>query len=193
MLELGPGSEADMVAAFLRAELDSPRWAADVSAGLARIGASRALIEQADPSNSAENRERVQVLAYRGYPERTALFAGFPTNVAWQRATLDATDLARVRVLNQPHWVTYSGPSRLAANAAGGVATGSEAGHVAAVAAILRDGGSVPEVIVVGTSLDDLVILEGHVRVMAALGGSPPPNLSAFVGVSPDMANWAFY
>ena len=190
-------SEDEMVVAFLRAEIDSPRWGSHVLAGLSTVGRSRSLIDRPELGNPAEEAARARVLAYRGYGHNAMLFADFPPSVRWQRAVLDSADLGRLKVLNQDHWVAYSGSARLASNAAAFLGSersaAAEKKNIAAVVTDLRAGRMIPEVIVVGASFDALVILEGHVRVMAALCMNSGQALSALVGTAPRMSEWRFY
>jgi hypothetical protein len=191
----GDASEDHMVAAFLRAELASRRSGEHVRRGLAGERRSRELIDSPDLTVAADNAARARVLRYRGYRCGAFLFAGFPDVVNWRRAVLDGADLGRLRVLNQPMWVGYSGSSRLASSAASYLA--SEACRepvredIAAIVARLNAGESLPEVILVGTSAEDLVILEGHARVMAAIAANA--RLTALVGTTPSMTCWSYY
>ena len=184
-----------MVAAFLQAELESPRWKQHVLAGLAAERCSRTLIDQPDLCDAAQNAARARVLAYRGYGKNELLFAGFPSGVEWQRVSCDSDDFRRTRVLNQPVWIGYTSGSRLASAAAEYL--GAEATQeavktdVSAVVARLKAGHTLPEVILVGTSLDDLVILEGHARIMAAIQSNR--TLPTLIGTSDAMRSWGFY
>jgi hypothetical protein len=67
MRVLGPATEDDMVLVFLRAEIDSSRFAVDLLAALADLGLDRSLIDRADLSNAEGNLRRRQVLEeFRG-------------------------------------------------------------------------------------------------------------------------------
>jgi hypothetical protein len=64
-------TEDDMVAAFLRAELDSPRFSPSLRAALADAGLDPSIVRRPDTGDPAANAARRRVLAaYRGY--RTA-------------------------------------------------------------------------------------------------------------------------
>jgi hypothetical protein len=193
VLELEPASEAEMVVTFLRAELESSRNRGDVLQGLHRVRATQALIERPNLTSAEENAARIEVLRYRGYGDRVWLFSGFPAAVNWHRTVFGAGHLMQVKVLNQAEWVAYSGEGRLAVDASRRMATLSERDIVEAIASTLRRGGTVPEIIVVGTTVEKLVIIEGHKRVMAALNTNPTPSLAALVGLSPEMSNWHFH
>ena len=55
-------TEHQMVAAFLAAELNSPRWREHVIRGLAAQGREQSLIEHPDLQSDLDNDVRVQVL-----------------------------------------------------------------------------------------------------------------------------------
>jgi hypothetical protein len=66
--------------------------------------------------------------------------------------------------------------------------------HIKQVRLLLEAGKSVAPLLLVGPSLSEpLVILEGHVRTMAALLSEVPQEMRALAGVSPEMAHWCFY
>jgi hypothetical protein len=189
-------SEDYMVAAFLKADLDSPRSAAGVLEGLAAQGRLRSVIDSPDLANPLDNACRARVLGCRGYRKNSSLFVGFPAAVWWQTAEVDIADLARMKVIDQRFWYSSEG-SRLACDTAARPGSERKADRImndiAAVAQHLGAGQSVPELIVVGTAEDALVILDGHVRVMAALTVKCRQTLSALVGIAPDMSRWKYY
>jgi hypothetical protein len=90
MIERGPATENDMVVAFLRAEIDSSRYDDHIKTPLAQGGSERRLIDEPNLADPAENALRKQLLTFRGYEARTALFAGFPADATWRRVTLEA-------------------------------------------------------------------------------------------------------
>lgn len=199
MIERGPANELEMVLAFLRAELDSPRFGAAYQGILDRSGVSRvALIDRPDLGSRRDNFHRSELLrAVRGYGSRTLLFAGFPTDVAWRRVDLEQADLDRLRYANFPTWNNLSGGSRRVLDGARNVASVQDAegtaGHVQGIVAQLALGRRYPELIAVAGADDTLVLLEGHTRATAhALVGIGKP-VPVLVGCSASMAEWAFY
>jgi hypothetical protein len=100
---LGPTTEANMVLAFLRAELNSPTHPTnDNTAGvrywLAKRRFDPSLIEQGDATDETQNAKRELVLGdWRGYKRNAILFVGFPDDVSWSRALPRSGELAEAR------------------------------------------------------------------------------------------------
>ena len=93
-----------------------------------------------------------------------------------------------------------SGASRLARDGARwimqGLAHSEEAKQSLNAAKALQEGAIFPELILVGlTQGDNLVVLEGHIRLTAYLLWSDhlPPEVPAIVGYSKALPSWAFY
>ena len=196
-------TEHQMVAAFLAAELNSPRWREHVIRGLAAQGREQSLIEHPDLQSDLDNDVRVQVLGYRGYQNRELLFSGFPRAVEWWAASVPLPELRVAKVINSKginsdSWPEWAGPGRHAGEAARTLGSGTVqdrvSTHIKQVRLLLEAGKSVAPLLLVGPSLSEpLVILEGHVRTMAALLSEVPQEMRALVGVSPEMAHWYFY
>src|SRR5436189_6456773 len=91
MIERGPATENDMIAAFLRAEIDSSRYGRFIEPVLAEVGLDRRIIDQPDLVDEAQNRLRKRLLAFRGYPQEF-LFRGFPLDATWRRVGLEPRD-----------------------------------------------------------------------------------------------------
>lgn len=192
----GEATEAEMVAAFLKGELSSARFGKHVAAGLARLGETPSLITEPDLTDPAQNAKRIEVLRYRGFGPRTNLFLGFPTDVRWQAATITHADCCNLKVLNEGPWISLARATRLAMDAAAALAQGDVQDDVVSsippIKAKLRAGEVLPPVILVGSSgQPGLVILEGHARVMAAIGCGAPVELPAFIGTSSKMRDWS--
>src|ERR1019366_4177138 len=110
MIEMGLATENDMVLAFLRAEVESPRFGAIYSQYLDRLntcGISRErLIDSADLNSPRENAQRIELLkAVRGYRANNLLFRSFPNDVTWRRVGVEPSDWMNVRYANYPTWV----------------------------------------------------------------------------------------
>jgi hypothetical protein len=203
MRYLGDCSENEMIAAFLQAEIASPRFLAEIEAALRAAGLRRRIVTAPDFESANENQARRQLLStYRGYGRDAGLFDGFPTDVRWLRALLDRDDLRRVRYIDYSYWVELSGGSRLPGDAARRIAADVEPFGVSnapfrAVRDRLARGEHLADMIVVGASGDDdLVVLEGHLR-LTAIHLLPlerrPLEIPAIVGISPRFADWPLY
>jgi hypothetical protein len=79
MIELGPTTEDAMILAFLRAEVNSPRFGSVVQHWLGLLRSDRGLIDNADLADAAQNAIRKELLGgVRGYGKDAYLFRGFP-------------------------------------------------------------------------------------------------------------------
>ena len=194
-------SEDDMVAAFLKAEVASPRYGSRLRLELVRLGLRPELLERPDTTDQLANGDRRAVLdAHRGYLSGTRLFDGFPDDVEWWLCCATPEDLAKVRYIDYDFWNDHSDGTRRPAVAAERLrANGKAAPAPEAVEGIvegLRQGRVPPPLIVVGRSPSDpLVVLEGHTR-LTAYAFAPealPPELEVIAGWSKRMGEWDLY
>ena len=199
MQVVADATEAQMVSLFLASELHSVRWRDSLLSVLAAAGASTDLIESPDTSSAEENRVRAAVLArYRGYREDRELFEGYPAEVRWFRAELDAEDIVRLKYIDYSYWNELSRGTRRPADAAATIRDGTEIFDVPNDQyfdglRIIRDGGTFPPLILVSSSEEcDLVILEGHGRatVYALAGGEINGPVKAMVGLHDAFRAW---
>jgi hypothetical protein len=161
---VAPASD-DMVAAFLRAEVGSPRFGPQVLAALAHEGLDRSLLQQPDTSDSAANAARRRILAaYRGCPDRE-VFTGLPADTVWQWVALTRQELLGVRYIDWDYWLEVTGGRRRPVDAIPRI---GHSPNCQQLAAEITAGRLPPELIPVGRpGGHDLVVLEGHVRLTA--------------------------
>jgi len=185
--------EAEVVAAFLRAELESPRWGARLQAFLDEDARDAAVLQ--DPGADAYRAELLD--RHRGWLRRQGLFAGLPTELEWSLAALAPDEVLAIRYINWDWWLTASGGSRRPEDAAGRIRRGEIPGVTVAehepIAAQLA-APDAPELIAVGPpDFGSLVLLEGHARLTAAalFPDRLPPELDLFVGASSDIQRWS--
>jgi hypothetical protein len=95
MKDCGPSTQLDMVDAFLRAEINSPRFAPQILARLKSLNVDRDAL-----FSDANARIRPTVLAYRGYGLNQALFAGFRTANRISVNRIDERGCARARTVD---------------------------------------------------------------------------------------------
>ena len=194
---LGASSQDEMVACFLRGELSSRRFGQNLRSHLAAAGQTKQLLTHPDLSDAGENLARRALLAAtRGYGENRDLFENFPTHVTWTRALLSGGEAAGVRYLDYSYWVELSGGSRRPADAAARVKAGLRAfgvpnePFVDAARAVIR-GERFPSLILVGERQDNLVCLEGHLRLTAYALVGFPTDIECLIGTAPTMGRWA--
>ncbi len=200
MRRLRPSSEAEMVALFLRTELPSDRWRDDLRALLARAGLPDRVVTGPDLGGDGENQARLRLLTeHRGYGTRTDYFEGFPDDVCWQWMAITPAELSGVRYIEYDYWNELSGGTRLAVDAAARIGAGVAPfgvpnDRVLGMAQAVAAGAQFPPLILVTTGFvgDDVVVLEGHVRLTAFMLARDrlPPELEVLVGSSPMMARW---
>jgi len=193
---LGPSSEAEMVALFLRTELPAARFRDTLRALLESHGLPESVITTPDLADDAENQARLRLLTeHREYGTRTGLFEDFPDDVSWQWMAIAPAELATVRYIDYDYWVELSGGTRLAVDAAprirAGVAPfGVSSDWALGMAREVARGARFPPLILVTTGPGgDLVVLEGHARLTAYMLARDrlPPELEVLVGSSPAM------
>jgi hypothetical protein len=189
--------EDAMVAAFLRAEIDSPRWKRKILDRLKQDGRSRTVVDKPNLLDNAENAYRARLLAFRGYRDR-CIFSGFPDKVQWYSISMTREDLEAARVINDAAWPEFSGGTRLAGDVSRNLTMGrirhEVLSDIKATADRFKQGYAFPELILVGGELEkSLVILEGHVRTIAILASEVDRSVGTIVGISSNMRSWSFY
>lgn len=197
MLVLGPGSEAEMIACFLGAELTSTRLGPAIRSALAANGQSECLLTRPDLGDANENAARRALLALtRGYGEHRELFGVFPDEVTWTRAELTPAELAAVRYMDYSYWIELSGGTRLPADAAKRIRAGHRAYGIPNDAAVeagraAQAGVRFPPLILVGETHGNLVCLEGHLRLTGYALAGFRAAVECLLGTAPDMGRWA--
>ncbi|HEX3786373.1 MAG TPA: hypothetical protein VHW44_00805 [Pseudonocardiaceae bacterium] len=196
MRVLGVSSADEMIACFLGGELTSERFGGDIRSQLMAGGHAERLLTQPDLADAEENTARRAVLAStRGYGEDRELFENFPGRVSWIKAVLAADELAEVRYLDYSYWTELSGGSRRPADAAARIRAGLRAfdqsndGFTKAAQAVIG-GARFPPLILVGEQPDQLVCLEGHLRLTAYALAGFPTEIECLIGTAPTMSRW---
>jgi hypothetical protein len=200
MRVVGPSSEDEMVAIFLRGELESERFGAATRNALARVGAPDDLVTAPDLSHPAENALRRRLLTdTRAYDTRDGVFGGFPRDVLWERVVLAREELAGVRYIDWSYWLELSGGSRSPVESARRIREGVRPFGFPSdgfLAAAERVGDPWPELILATAGPGrPVVVLEGHVRLTAYVlaGDAAPAEVEALLATSPRMEGWALY
>jgi hypothetical protein len=194
MRVLRPSSAAEMVALFLRTELFSDRWGAEIRALLERDGIPERVITDPDLGDEAENQARRRLL----FEQRDDYFDGLPNDVRWEWMAITPAELSTVRYIDYSYWNVLSGGSRLAVEAvprirAGVAPFGVPSGGLLQLAQEVAAGASFPPLILVTTGAGGtIVVMEGHVRLSAFMLAREhlPPELEVLVGSSATMTAW---
>jgi hypothetical protein len=184
---LHPISEDEMIAVFLRGELESERFREKLGGLLARDGL------KLDAADDAYRRRLLD--EHRAYERREGLFLGFPRQVDWFRTALTRNEVLDISFIDWSWWLELSGGTRRPREAARRIRAGELTGMTADVTADEHEPylDSASELIAATTpSYERLVLVEGHVRLTAyALFPSRVPDeLEILLGASEEMANW---
>jgi len=176
-----------MIAAYLRAELDSDRFGPQLRSLLAR---DRRELASAD----ASYRRRL-LDEHRGYGSRTGMFGGFPRDLEWYRASLERDELLDIRYIDYSWWVELSGGTRSARDAARRIRAGDLTGMTAGTTADQHEAfvTSTSELIVVTTPAQEtLVVVEGHARLTAyaLFPDRVPYKVEIILGISAEIESW---
>jgi len=190
-------TEHEMVAHFLKTEINSVRFEQEMLERLRREDLDRRIIDEPDIRNPEQNAHRARLLGhFRGYKRHEEIFMFVPDDTAWHRYALSREDLSRVQYIDDDYWVELSGGSRRAIDAAPRIRAGLEVfgkystEWALGMAREVERGAVFPEMILVGVDeASVLTVIEGHVRLTAyclALEHVPEP-LTAIVGFGPGM------
>lgn len=196
---LGRVDEAEVVAAYLRGELESERFASPILAALERDGVPAEVVSRPDPGDEKQNAYRRELLGeVRGWGRDERMFRNFPADVAWSRAVLTRDEVASILFIDWDWWLTVTGGSRRPADAAATLrreAPDEVAWHEP-IARRLVSGPPLPELIVIRLREGErLVVLEGHVRLtaFALFPEALPDELEVLLGESPRLVRWTSY
>jgi hypothetical protein len=185
-------AEADMIAAYLKAEIASRRYGRTILDLLKRDQQDRSIVDVPDIASREANAYRRQLLGtYRAY-----VFEELPAQTAWYRVLLNREEVARVRYIDYDYWNELSNHTRLPRVAAETIRAGREIFGVSNqgfldLAQALREGACLPELILVGESPGAvLTVYEGHVRLTAYMLAPEclPDEMEVIVGFAPGCA-----
>jgi hypothetical protein len=207
---LRAASEDEVVAAFLRAEADDTgRYRASI---LERLDCDREppdIVARPDLGDPRQNAYRRRLLGdLRGFGRGEGMFVGFPRQVEWHRAALSRDELLEVRYIDDRdsdnYWVTLSGGSRRARDAAARIRAGIgprwaigvwDLAGCEAVVRRLREG-SLPELIVATTPRPGRVVaVEGNGRLtsFALFPDRLPDAIEVFCAIAEGLEGWGLY
>lgn len=191
--------EEEMVLAFLKAEIESPRYKDHIKDFFNRPGYTKNLIDKADLKNPIENQVRLNCLSYRGFRDRQYLFQGFPCNILWERAYIKNSEIGSLKYIRDLGWLKLSSGTRLVSIGAKNIyySQNNEINtKVRAVQKLIKSGTILPELILASKNRrSELILIEGHVRATAyeLTKDYLPDEIEIIAGYSEDLSNWIWY
>jgi hypothetical protein len=197
MEHLAPASDAEVVLAFLRAEIDSPRFRLRLLLAMQKVDTSRdSLIDHADLTDGEQNRTRRQLLA----SAREPLFNHFPRDVLWWRGNVLLQELELIEYPNYRRFLELSGGRRsVRAGAARALNEPQILGRdlhemLAAIPKVIdgvKAGRMFPELIAVrDPRLPRCVLVKGSLRATAYVIAGLPARVDIYLGTSDFMREW---
>src|SRR5439155_2278965 len=170
-------TEDAVIAAFLRAEIDSDRLGQAILKALRADNQPRTIVDVPDLNDHRQNACRRSLLGrVRGWGRGEGMFQGFPVHVDWELVALAPDELAAVRYIAWDWWLDRSAGTRLATEYARRIRAGDFPGDPESglryhwpIAHRLREGLLLLRLIGVRDAARPafLVLIEGHVRLTA--------------------------
>lgn len=196
-------TEEDMVAAFLRGEIESTRFRKHILAALRQMKAPLRLVLNPDLGSRRENETRARLLTMtRGYrtgykdPEkRNTVFNTFPSRVKWYRASLTKNELMKVRYIKWPGgWTdSISKGTRLPIRSVNDL---EKHPRLLSFSDAFAHGKKFPELIIVAaTPRSRLVVMEGNSRITGMIHHREllPKETEVILGLSERIRGWVLY
>src|SRR4029453_9493254 len=122
-------SEAEVVAAFLRGELDSPRYGERIRELLPAAGLDESALLAPELEDAEANARRARVLEeHRAWLRRDGLFGGFPEEVEWRLVGLHPDEVLSILYIDWDWWLLISDGTRLPLDAAARIRAGEVPG-----------------------------------------------------------------
>ena len=200
-------TEDEMVAGFLKGEVESRRFGERLQDCLVRFGVDSDLVSDPDLADVDANAARARVLGcYRGWKNASDpyLFRDWADNVTWTRERLEADDLPRVRYAKCDPWdafsrFTYRVPilAKRVKNGDQTLGSGKEIQAVRALVELMRAGATFqPIVVLTDADRSTIALVEGHSRYTAhTIVGGAARTMPAFVATADPAAveAWRFW
>jgi hypothetical protein len=197
---LSPVSEDAVIAEFLLAEIDSPRFRDGIIAALGSHAES--VITNPDVDREDENQIRREILGLtRGYGCNQDLFERFPDDVQWYRVVMSKPELSRVEYIHYSYWNELSNGTRLPSRASKMIRDDTEIFGVSNQGFLdifnaIRNGKTFPRLLLVSCNEHArVVVLEGHARITAYFIDDDwvPDELEVLIGYSEKFIEWDLY
>lgn len=185
--------ESTMVATFLKAELDSERFAEELKRTMQKLRVPESIIATPNLQDKQENQIRAKVLGdYRGYKQNREIFTNFPENLAWYLAELNRAEIGNLHYVDYSYWNELTDNTHLVKDAVKNIQDGKIVFNVpndrflTLAEKIGNQEHDFEPIIVWGKDeYGALTILEGHLRATALglAGDKTPKTIKAILGL----------
>jgi hypothetical protein len=197
-------SEAEMIATFLQAEIDSPQWGRYFD-DLDKYRLTEAMIREPDWENPTENKRREQLLgSYRHWGrDQLTLFQGWPTDLRWLLVTLTREDLTNVRCIGEKGWFRFTNGTLKIADGVERINRGDadipeniRVDAIKEIADEIREGRELIPLIMIGKEDGSkMAVVEGNTRITAFQMSGADMEIDVLLGVTDveSLQKWIFY
>lgn len=97
--------ESAMVAAFLKAEVNSIRFSDELRKVILRLGIAKSVVANPNLEDEEQNQLRAQLLSeYRGYKQNREIFENFPDNIKWFNAEISREEIGNLQYVDYSYW-----------------------------------------------------------------------------------------
>lgn len=185
--------ESAMVAAFLKAELESERFSGELRKVLQSLSIDEQIIATPNIRDEPQNQLRAKVLGdYRGYKQNREIFTNFPDNLTWYEAELSRDEIGNLLYVDYSYWNELTNHTHLVKDAVKNIQKGKVVFDVPndrflAVAEKVRQGehNFEPMILWGKDEHSPLTILEDHLRATAfgLASDKAPKTIQVIVGV----------
>lgn len=192
MQDLGPATDDQVILAWLQAEVESPRFQANLLAGardpVAFLALARQVAHDPDLNSHQQNAVRRAFIAgARGFGIGTAIFAGLDNDIVWRRVSVTVPEVAEMYYANVDGWTALAPDTRRVGEGASNVGLVLEIEtasiHVLSLARVICH--SKEPVTPTRTNLPEAA------RRPPATDGRPY-GVFAYVGTTGSVGNWAW-
>lgn len=193
--------ESAMVAAFLKAEINSVRFSDELRKVILRLGIAKSVVANPDIEDEEQNKLRAQLLGeYRGYKQNRKIFEGFPDDLTWFKAEISREEIGDLRYVDYSYWNELTDHTHKVKDAVKNIQKGKVVFEVSndrflEVAEQIKQGDTdfEPMILWGKDGRSPLTILEGHLRATAfgLAGKKAPAKISVILGLktSSDLYN----
>ncbi len=194
--------EDEVIAEFLKGEINSSRFEKNILDNLKRDKKSKRILLNPNLENKNENLYRKKLLGkIRGFGKNKEIFENFPKDIIWVKSIFDKKELEKVKYINYSYWNEISNKSRLPIEAVKKISKGEKVYDVSndgffEILSVIKQKKKFPKMIfVVKNKKSRIVVLEGHARLTAYFLAPKyiPKEMEVIIGFSEKITNWDLY
>jgi hypothetical protein len=195
-------SEDEVIAEFLKGEINSKRFGKKILDILTKDKKEERILLNPNLENKKENLYRRKLLSKtRGFGKDKEIFENFPKDIIWKKAVFSKKELEKVKYIDYSYWNEISNKSRLPKEAAKKINKGEKVYDVSndgffEILSVIKQKIKFPKMIFVTKNKKSrVVVLEGHARLTAYFLAPRyiPKEIEVIIGFSEKIKDWDLY